>query len=232
MVCVLNNFVKELNEENSMKYRYLLLVVAMGALGAGCTSIENSRNLANPNVPAKVIAQQVCSLCHGINGQSVSPNFPNLAAQQSTYFIAQMKEFRGHNRLDPAGFEYMWGLSRSLTDEQIQGLAEYFVAKAPAAPPGRFSDPAVVAGGKVIFEQGVPEKNIPSCGVCHGTQAQGNAQFPRLAHQHSDYLIKQLMVFQRTDERPEGSIMKTIAHDLTRKNMEDVAAYLQDFPQQ
>ena len=32
-----------------------------------------------------------------------------------------MKEFRSHNRLDPAGFEYMWGLSRSLTDEQIEG---------------------------------------------------------------------------------------------------------------
>ncbi len=40
------------------------------------------------------------------------------------------------------------------------------------------------------------------------------------------------MVFQRTDERPEGSIMKTIAHELTPKNMEDVAAYLQAFPGQ
>jgi cytochrome c553 len=221
---------KKLNKENSMKYRHLLLVIAMGAIGAGCTSIENSRNLANPNVPAKALAQQVCSLCHGINGQSVSPNFPNLAAQQPTYFTAQMKEFRGHNRLDPAGFEYMWGLSRSLTDEQISGLAEYFATKAPAAIPNTSSDPATVAGGAVIFEKGVPEKNIPSCSTCHGAQAQGKEQFPRLANQHSDYLVKQLMVFQRTDERPEGSIMKTIAHDLTRKNMEDVAAYLQDLP--
>ena len=72
-----------------MKYRYILLIIAMGALGAGCSSIENSRDLANPNVPAKALAQQVCSLCHGINGQSTSPNFPNLAAQQPTYFMAQ-----------------------------------------------------------------------------------------------------------------------------------------------
>lgn len=34
------------------------------------------------------------------------------------------------------------------------------------------------------------------------------------------------MVFQRTDERPEGSIMKVVAHALTGKNMQDVATYL------
>lgn len=215
-----------------MKHRHLLLVVAMGVVGVGCTSVENSRNLGNPNVSAKTIAQQVCSLCHGVDGQSVSPNFPNLAAQQPAYFTAQMREFRGHNRLDPAGFEYMWGLSRSLTDVQIQGLAEYFGSKPPATVPSTSSDPTAVAGGKAIFEGGVPAKNIPACSVCHGEKAQGNEQFPRLAHQHQDYLVKQLMVFQRTDDRPEGSIMKTIAHDLTPKNMEDVAAYLQEFPGQ
>lgn len=215
-----------------MKYSHILLVIAMGALGAGCSSIDNSRDLANPKVPAKALAQQVCSLCHGVDGQSVSPNFPNLAAQKPAYFIAQMNEFRGHKRLDPAGFEYMWGLSRSLTDDQIKGLADYFAQQSLPVSPGHPADPATVAGGKDIFEHGVAEKSIPPCGTCHGPGAQGNEQFPRLAHQHADYLVKQLMVFQRTDERPEGSIMKTVAHELTRKNMEDVAAYLQEIPAQ
>lgn len=35
------------------------------------------------------------------------------------------------------------------------------------------------------------------------------------------------MVFQRTDERPEGAIMKTVAHALTPQDIDDVAAYLQ-----
>jgi len=215
-----------------MKFNRILWVVVAGVLGAGCSSIENSRNLANPKVPATTLAQQVCSLCHGIDGRSTNPNFPNLAAQQPTYFMAQMKAFRGHNRLDPAGYEYMWGLSRSLTDDQIKGLADYYAAKTPAPVPGATADAAAIAGGKSIFEQGVAEKGIPPCSACHGPQARGNEQFPRLAHQHSDYIIKQLTVFQRTEERPEGSIMKTVAHELTRKNMEDVAAYLQDFPAQ
>jgi len=213
-----------------MKYSSIVLAIGVVALSAGCSSIDRSRDLANPKVRAETLAQQVCSLCHGVNGQSINPNFPNLAAQQPSYFMAQMKEFRGHNRLDPAGFEYMWGLSRSLTDEQIKGLADYFSKQPPAASPSSGTEAVKAAAGKSIFESGVPDKNIPPCGACHGPLAEGNEQFPRLAHQHADYLVKQLMVFQRTDERPEGSVMKTIAHDLTPKNMEDVAAYLQDFP--
>ena len=212
-----------------MKFKYVLLVITLGVFGAGCSDIGRSRNLADPRVSATTLAQQVCSNCHGVDGRSVNPNFPNLAAQQPTYFMAQLKEFRSHNRLDPAGFEYMWGLSRSLTDEQIKGLADYYAAQT-ASSPGSAGNPAVATRGQAIFEKGVVEKNIPACSVCHGPQAQGNGQFPRLAHQHADYLVKQLMVFQRTDERPEGSLMKTIAHDLTPENMKDVAAYLQEFP--
>jgi len=37
-----------------------------------------------------------------------------------------------------------------------------------------------------------------------------------------------LTVFQRTDERPEGAIMKVVAHALTRDDIEAAAAYLQD----
>ena len=62
---------------------------------------------------------------------------------------------------------------------------------------------------------------------CHGDHAQGNATFPRLAGQHADYVVKQLMVFQRTDERPEGAVMKTVAHALHPEDMRDVAAYVQ-----
>jgi cytochrome c553 len=48
--------------------------------------------------------------------------------------------------------------------------------------------------------------------------------------QHANYIVKQLVVFQRTVDRPEGSIMKTVAHSLTRENIDDVAAYLQALP--
>jgi cytochrome c553 len=58
----------------------------------------------------------------------------------------------------------------------------------------------------------------------------GTKQFPRIAGQHADYLIKQMIVFQRTDERPEGAVMKVIVHDLSRDNIESAASYLESLP--
>lgn len=202
------------------------LIATVGAVA--CANIERSRTLGNPAVPAKVLALQVCSNCHGVDGNSISPNFPRLSGQTEEYVAAQLTGFRSQGRSDPAGFEYMWGLSHHLTDDQIKGLAAYYAAQTPSrnagAPAGT---PARIDAGEAIFRHGVPDKNIPPCATCHGDQGHGNGQFPRLAGQHADYLVKQLTVFQRTNQRPEGGVMKTIAHDLSRQHMEDVAAFLQ-----
>jgi cytochrome c553 len=209
----------------AMRTTSFCLALSLAAFATGCATPQRSRALNNPATPAPTIAQQVCSNCHGIDGNSVSPNFPRLAAQQPAYVVEQLTSFRTHHRSDPAGFEYMWGLSRHLTDDQIKGLAAYFAAEAPTPNPG--ADPALAARGKDIFEHGVPEKSIPPCASCHGDHGQGNGGFPRLAGQHADYVVKQLLVFQRTDERPEGAVMKTVAHLLTRDNIEAVAQYVQ-----
>lgn len=202
-------------------------VIAAG-IAAACAPIERSRRLDNPAIPARTIAQQVCSNCHGVDGNSVSPNFPRLAAQPQPYLVEQLTGFRTHHRSDPAGFEYMWGLSRHLTDEQIRGLAAYFSSQVPQ--PNAPLDAAQVAKGRDIFEHGIGAKQVPPCGSCHGERGQGNANFPRLAGQHADYVVKQLMVFQRTDERPEGVVMKTVAHLLSVDDMVVVAAYVQSMP--
>ncbi len=192
-----------------------LPALLLSAALAACAPIERSRDTANPATPPATLAQQVCSNCHGVDGQSASPNFPNLASQTEPYLVEQLTSFRKHSRSDPAGFEYMWGLSRGLTDDQIKGLAAYYAAKPGAPAPYRTGKAELVDRGKALYAGGMPEKNIPPCVTCHGPAAAGNQQFPRLAGQHADYLVKQLKVFQRTDERPEGAIMKVIAHDLT-----------------
>ncbi|WP_025918442.1 c-type cytochrome, partial [Herminiimonas sp. CN] len=88
----------------------------------------------------------------------------------------------------------------------------------------------LVKGGQSIYAQGIAANNTPACATCHGAKGEGMQQFPRLAGQHADYIVKQLLVFQRTDERPEGSVMKTVAHGLTPENIAGVAAYLEALP--
>ena len=210
-----------------MKASFWIWVLAALGVMSACSAPERARNIG-ASASATALAAQVCSNCHGINGNSTSPNFPNLAAQQETYIIEQLKSFKRHGRFDPAGFEYMWGLSRNLSDEQINELAVYFAKQTPRAnPPG---DPQRVSAGQKIFEQGVPAQNIPACLVCHGAQGQGNGGFPRIANQHADYLIKQLHVFQRTESRPQGAVMKQVAHLLTDENVDAVATYLEAMP--
>ena len=214
-----------------MKTQRMTLLAALIGLAAGCANEPRSRDTANPNVSGETLALQVCSNCHGATGNSSSPNFPNLAGQPEAYLVAQLQGFKGHSRSDPAGYEYMWGLSRNLSDSQIQELAAHFAAEKPERQQIEGNSERIAAG-KSIFTNGIPEKGVPPCGSCHGPEGKGNAAFPRIAGQHADYLVKQLTVFQRTDERPSAALMKTVAHNLTRENIVNVADYLQAIPNQ
>ncbi len=205
--------------------RVAMLAVLVG-LATGCANEPRSRDTANPNVSGDTLALQVCSNCHGATGNSKSPQFPNLAAQQEAYVVAQLSNFKTHSRQDPPGPEYMWGLSHNLTDKQIQELASHFAAQTPErqAVEGR---PERIDAGKAIFTGGIPDKGIPPCASCHGPDGKGNATFPRINGQHADYLVKQLTGFQRTNDRPSATLMKTVAHNLSHENIVNVADYLQ-----
>jgi cytochrome c553 len=209
----------------------LLVAVVLVSLAADCANLPRSRNTANPDVSGETLALQVCSNCHGATGSSTSPNFPNLAAQQEAYIVSQMLQFKTHSRTDPAGYQYMWGLSQNLTDKQIQELAAYFASAKSERQPVE-GNPEQMDAGKDIFTNGIAAKGIPPCSSCHGPDGLGNAVIPRIAGQHVDYLIKQLTVFQLTDQRPAGSIMKVVAHELTQQNIKDVSSYVQAMPNQ
>lgn len=77
--------------------------------------------------------EHVCSSCHGIDGNSVSPTFPHLAGQQRDYLVAQLKAFRDHSRADAAARTYMWGMAADLTDADIDTLADYYSRQGSSA---------------------------------------------------------------------------------------------------
>jgi cytochrome c553 len=164
-----------------------------------------------------------CGTCHGVNGRSVSPTFPNLAAQQSSYIELQLKAFKDQSRADPDAQAYMWGMASQLSDATISAVAAYFAAQ-PAAP-GRAGTSGLIAQGKRLFEEGVPARQIPPCASCHGAHAEGLAYFPRLAGQHAPYLLKQLLVIQSVLR--VAPVMHGVIKDLTKDQMQAVVAYLE-----
>jgi cytochrome c553 len=164
-----------------------------------------------------------CGACHGGNGQSVSPTFPNLAAQSAPYVSLQLHSFKDQSRADPDAQAYMWGMAARLDDAQIDALAQHFASQPAAA--GVPGDRALIAKGSSIYTMGIPARQVPPCATCHGAKGEGNGPFPRLAGQHAPYLLKQLLVIQSVLRT--APVMHGVIKDLTRTQMDAVATYLQ-----
>ena len=177
----------------------------------------------------RTLAAQVCASCHGPRGRSVSPAVPRLAGQRKEYLESQLKAFRDRTRADPMAQAYMWGMASQLSDETIPKIAEYSSEQKPV--PGRAGDPKMVEAGRAIVQHGVPAASIPACVACHGKDAEGTAECPRLAGQHAEYLLKQLVMFK--SELRSGAnapIMHTVTTGMTFDQMRAVAAYLTSPP--
>lgn len=64
----------------------------------------------------------VCFACHGENGISPSPLWPNLAGQKEMYLVNTLKSYRDGARNDVL----MSPISKPLSDKDIEELAKYF----------------------------------------------------------------------------------------------------------
>ncbi len=207
-----------------MKLNYIRVLLIGAAVCAGGMADGADVSDATPAQTAALHKTiETCGTCHGINGRSVSPTFPNLAAQTAPYIEAQLHAFKDQTRADPDAQAYMWGMASLLSDASISGLANYF-SQQPAAP-GRGGNTTLIAQGKQIFVEGIPGQQIPACATCHGAQAQGNGPFPRLAGQHAPYLYKQLLVIQSVLRT--APVMHGVIKDLSKPQMEAVVAYLE-----
>jgi cytochrome c553 len=180
-------------------------------------------SLSEPQKAALRKQVETCGTCHGVNGRSVSPTFPNLAAQTAPYIELQLKAFKDQSRADPDAQAYMWGMASQLSDATIAALAVYFAAQSPA--PARGGGSPLIAQGKELFEKGVPARQIPPCASCHGLHAEGMSTFPRLAGQHGPYLLKQLLVIQSVLRT--APVMHGVIKDLNKDQMQAVVAYLE-----
>jgi cytochrome c553 len=197
----------------------LAAVVLAGAV-ATARAQDNTTEIQKA---AEEKAVNLCSTCHGPRGISTSPEFPILAAQHKNYLEAQIDAFRKKTRAEKDAHDFMWGIAGNLDESIIGGIAAYYAAQPPAR--GRSDDPALVAKGRELFDKGLPDRGIPACMACHGADATGRADFPRLAGQHAKYVVKQLNYIQSLVRA--APVMHGIVKDLTPNEMQALAAYVQ-----
>src|SRR5271154_3430349 len=122
-----------------MKLEYIVAFVMSASVGtagiarAAAPPVEAPAvTMSDAQKAALHKAIETCGTCHGINGHSVAPTFPNLAAQTAPYIELQLHAFKDQSRADPDAQAYMWGMASQLSDATITGVANYFAAQ-PAA---------------------------------------------------------------------------------------------------
>lgn len=167
-----------------------------------------------------------CKTCHGLQGQGYRGYYPmpRLAGQQPKYLENQLRAFIERRRTNPV----MFNVAHVLTPEMLGALATHLKELNPEPYGGAPRES--VALGKTIFEQGLPESNVPACSACHGPEAKGSNEIPRLAGQLFWYTEKALNNW--TKERGQGSAQDTSAimvpttHNLNQSQIAAVAAYV------
>jgi cytochrome c553 len=212
------------------KFAVISLAAASIVLATMDVRDAHSATLVVPPDPSTLAAKELvsaaCSKCHGVNGVSISPLFPILAAQIPGYIEAELKLFRIRGRSDPRARAFMWGISRGLTDEQIKGVAQYFSSQ-PAVKGEGSSNPALAGKGKLMYENGAPERDIEACTVCHGHSGEGINTQPRLAGQHRDYVATAMLQY-RSGLR-ENKVMQRVTGKMTDDEIAAVVDYVSTF---
>ncbi|MGB1110095.1 MAG: c-type cytochrome, partial [Gammaproteobacteria bacterium] len=131
-----------------------------------------------------------CAACHGADGNSANPEWPNLAGQGAKYITAQLKAFKSGERKNAL----MAGQAAPLSDEDMENLGAYFATLTPKVGE---TDPKFIEQGKAIYMGGDAERMVSACLACHGPSGKGNpaASYPALSGQHAKYTMIQLQAF-------------------------------------
>ena len=94
----------------------------LSLLAASALAISASSAMAAGDAAAGKAKAASCAACHGADGISKVPTYPNLKGQKAAYLEKQLKAFKSGDRKDPT----MNAMSKPLSDADMANLAAYF----------------------------------------------------------------------------------------------------------
>ncbi len=161
----------------------------------------NTGAVSQKEVQAKLA---YCEVCHGVAAQGFNGYYPipRLAGQQIAYIENELQGFVEHKRTN----NIMFNVGHVLSPAMIKALATDFHDLNPKPLGGAPKD--MVSAGEKIFQQELPDAGVPPCASCHGAEAKGNEQFPRLAGQLYPYLVSQLTNWASERGETNSNVMR------------------------
>jgi cytochrome c553 len=207
--------------------RALLLTAVAAAVALGAPARAEDAAGKPDLAKAQQIVNQVCSACHGADGNSPSPANPNLAGQQADYIALQLAHFKSGIRSNAV----MAGMAATLTPEDMQSLGAYFAQQRPKGSAAR--DANLATAGQKLFRGGDATAGVPACAACHAPDGAGiPSRYPRLGGQYADYTLAQLRAFKAGERGMDkegkdvnGRIMAQIAGRMNEQAIAAAAQY-------
>jgi cytochrome c553 len=164
-----------------------------------------------------------CVACHGANGNSPNPEWPNLAGQHESYILKQLQAFKAGERQNPL----MSPIAMTLSEDDMADLAAYYSTQTRT---GLEADANKVELGQRVYRGGDLDANVAACSGCHGPRGTGNptALYPALQGQHATYVAAQLRAYRAgTRQTDQNSIMRDVTRTMSDEQIDAVAAYVQ-----
>jgi cytochrome c553 len=172
---------------------------------------------------SEIVNFRNCTWCHGESAQGYGAA-PRLAGQRPRYLENQITSFRAHTRDNPFSKQYMWGAAANLSSRMTHDLAIYFSMLSPKAADD--GDMQRSKTGRALYEDGNPDGNTVACAVCHGPNAEGIRDIPRLGGLSYYYLKRKLEQWGEGYHVAAKSPMPQIASKLSSTQIEALASYL------
>ena len=118
--------ISEQDIENVSAWYASIPVTITGSTANQEAGVEANDGSTAKAAAGKAIASQICSNCHGLDGQAVASGsssiVPSLTAQQKEYMILRLREYRSGKIADPL----MSPIAKALSDQDIENVAAWY----------------------------------------------------------------------------------------------------------
>lgn len=205
-----------------MKLKSMVLLTVLCGLQAGVV-LAAGQPIAGSAEQGQAKAAP-CVACHGVNGNSVNPEWPNLAGQNEAYIKRQLAAFKNDQRQNPL----MTPMAKPLSDQDMADLGAFYATQKLTGT--LEAEPSKVALGQKLFRGGDPAKGIPACAACHSADGAGIAPagYAQIKGQHATYTIAQLKAYRSgTRQTDPNQMMRNVAASLSDEQIDAVASYIQ-----
>jgi cytochrome c553 len=197
----------------------LLVGMLSSVFLVACGEKPGSETVSSPTAASdvsagKVIAQNNCVGCHGLDGKGANANIPHLAAQYADYLVTSLNAYREGKRIHAA----LKDMAAGMTSEDIQNVANYY-ASLPAVKTAETQVTMISP-----YEKGKQTAN--ACASCHGEDGNSTtAGIPNLAGQQPVYFISAVNDYLSGKRSIASAEKEAMVGALNRVDIESMALY-------